>query len=192
MRVDPLTDDAAPAALTRVADVAGYAPSLQNTRPWRWRVDGDSMWLYAEPIRQLTASDPGGRLMVLSCGAALHHARIALAAQGWRTNVDRLAEPDRSQLLARVCIVGRTEETQAARRLLRAVHMRQTDPRSARPTAVEQKDTDTIRAALEAEREPRFGYSSAPTTRRPRGCTPVRRSAPPGLPPTIWACRSYP
>jgi hypothetical protein len=152
MRVDPQTDDAASAALTRAADVAGYAPSLHNTQPWRWRVDGDSMRLYAEPIRQLTASDPGGRLMVLSCGAALHHARIALAAQGWRINVDRLAEPDRPQLLARVCIVGRTEDTQAAQRLLRAVHMRQTDPRSVRPTAVGQKDIDTIRSAVEAER----------------------------------------
>jgi nitroreductase len=149
MRVDPQTDDA---ALTRAAEVAAYAPSLQNTQPWRWRVDGDSMRLYAEPIRQLAASDPGGRLMVLSCGAALHHARIALAAQGWRINVDRLAKPDRPQLLAQLSIVGRTEETQTARRLLRAVHMRQTDLLSVSPTAVEQKDIDTIRAAVEAER----------------------------------------
>ena len=152
MSVEPQTDDAAPVALTRAADVAGYAPSLENTQPWRWRVEGDSMWLYAEPIRQLTASDPGGRLMVFSCGAALHHARIALAAQGWRINVDRLTEPDRPQLLARVRIVGRTEETQVARRLLRAVHMRQTDPRRVRPIAVERKDIDTIRSAVEAER----------------------------------------
>jgi nitroreductase len=152
MTVDPQTDNAAPAALTQAAEVAGYAPSIQNTQPWRWRVDGDSMQLYAEPIRQLTASDPGGRLMVLSCGAALHHARIALAAQGWRINVDRLAEPDRPQMLARLSIVGRTEETDAARRLLHAVHMRQTDSRSASATAVEQKDIDTIRAAIEAEK----------------------------------------
>jgi nitroreductase len=152
MSVDPQTDDAAPVALTRAADVAGHAPSLENTQPWRWRVEGDSMRLYAEPIRQLAASDPGGRLMVFSCGAALHHARIALAAQGWRINVDRLTEPDRPQLLARVRIVGRTEETQVARRLLRAVHMRQTHPRRVRPIAVERKDIDTIRSAVEAER----------------------------------------
>ena len=170
MRVDPQTDDAAPTALTRAADVAGYAPSLQNTQPWRWRVDGDSMRLYAEPIRQLTASDPGGRLMVLSCGAALHHARIALAAQGWRINVDRLAEPDQPQLLARVCIVGRTEETQAAQRLLRAVHMRQTGHRRSHtgppPSAPTGSVTPTARSRL-SHRRPRLPWARGAWT---NGC----------------------
>jgi len=182
MSVDPQTDDAAPVALTRAADVAGHAPSLENTQPWRWRVEGDSMRLYAEPIRQLTASDPGGRLMVFSCGAALHHARIALAAQGWRINVDRLTEPDRPQLLARVRIVGRTEETQVARRLLRAVHMRQTDPRSVRPTAVERKDIDTIRSAVEAERTSLRILNFAPNA----GTLQVYRTQPDVSTPTAW------
>ena len=30
-------------------------------------------------------------MMLVSCGAAVHHAIVALAADGWRTEVDRPA-----------------------------------------------------------------------------------------------------
>src|SRR5262249_18360235 len=87
-RVGRLTNVAARAqARTAAAEFAGHAPSIHNTQPWHWRVTGDLLELYAEPARQLTTSDPDGRLMVLSCGTALHHARIALAAEGWTFEV---------------------------------------------------------------------------------------------------------
>jgi hypothetical protein len=73
----PTLRPSAALALAEAARVAGLAPSIHNTQPWRWRVDGDVLELYSEPIRQLHESDPGARLMVLSCGVALHHARTA-------------------------------------------------------------------------------------------------------------------
>ena len=80
-------------ALTEAATAAGYAPSIHNTQPWRWRLTADHMDLYVERSRVLEVTDPDARLATLSCGAALHHARVSLAAQGWRATVARM--PDR-------------------------------------------------------------------------------------------------
>ncbi|GAA4263071.1 NAD(P)H nitroreductase [Dactylosporangium darangshiense] len=78
-------------ALAAAADAARLAPSVHNTQPWRWVVRGDTLELYAVPQRQLQEQDPDGRLMILSCGAALHHALVGLAAEGWEHRVERPA-----------------------------------------------------------------------------------------------------
>jgi len=76
-------------ALARAAEAARLAPSIHNTQPWRWVVRGDQLELHAVAARQLLEQDPEGRLMRLSCGAALHHARVALGAEGWVHHVER-------------------------------------------------------------------------------------------------------
>jgi hypothetical protein len=73
--------------LAEAAEVAGYAPSVHNTQPWRWRVTGDRMNLLADRDRQPSVADPQVRLLNISCGAALHHATVALAAEGWQANL---------------------------------------------------------------------------------------------------------
>src|SRR5689334_6449698 len=75
--------------LIRAAETARLAPSIHNTQPWRWVVRGDRLELFAVAARQLREQDPQGRLMQLSCGAALHHALVALTAEGWVYDVDR-------------------------------------------------------------------------------------------------------
>ena len=137
------------AALAEAAGVGGLAPSIHNTQPWRWRVDGETLELYAEPTRQRPASDPGRRMVVLSCGAALHHARTALAAHGWRVEVDRLPALDRPELLARLSLSGRSAVTREAMRLLNTIRIRHTD----RPadTPVTSGAIDAIRVAVEVE-----------------------------------------
>lgn len=77
--------------------LAARAPSVHNTQPWRWRITSRSVHLYADRKRWLQATDPDGRDLVMSCGAVLHHLRVALAAAGVRATVHRLpnpAEPD--------------------------------------------------------------------------------------------------
>lgn len=73
--------------------LAGRAPSVHNTQPWRWRVDAASLHLYADSSRQLPNTDPDGRDLFLSCGGALHHCVVAFAALGWRSKVTRLPNP---------------------------------------------------------------------------------------------------
>ena len=77
-------------------ELAGRAPSLHNSQPWRWRIGERSIHLYADHSRNLEATDPEGRELIISCGAALHHLRVALAALGWTCTIHRL--PDRSDL----------------------------------------------------------------------------------------------
>ena len=90
------------AVLASAARQSLHAPSVFNTQPWRWRVTPAALELRVDAIRHLTATDPDRRLLTLSCGAALHHARVALAAAGWRAVVDRLPDPGDPDLLARV------------------------------------------------------------------------------------------
>src|SRR3954469_25979696 len=101
-----MTDSAASADRTAVlADAAQaslLAPSVFNTQPWRWRIAGDTMELSADPERRLDVTDPEGRLLLLSCGTALHHARTALAGAGWSATVERISDEAHPQLLARI------------------------------------------------------------------------------------------
>jgi nitroreductase len=122
-------------AFTDAATAAGKAPSILNTQPWLWRVHPDRLDLFANRSRQLVAGDPEGRQLTLSCGTALHHARIALAAHGWAAHVTRLPDPNDPDLLATLVVNGRTPVTIEALRLAQAMRIRHTDrrPVSKRP-----------------------------------------------------------
>jgi nitroreductase len=73
--------------------LAGRAPSVHNSQPWRWEAGARSLHLYADRARVLPATDPLGADLIVSCGAALHHLRVGLAALGWRAKVHRLPNP---------------------------------------------------------------------------------------------------
>src|SRR3954471_12049169 len=92
---DHMTATEARAALESAARASLHAPSVFNTQPWRWRISGDSMELWADPARKLEASDPEGNRLMLSCGALLHHVRVSVAAAGWTAAVNRLPDPER-------------------------------------------------------------------------------------------------
>jgi hypothetical protein len=73
--------------------LACRAPSVHNSQPWQWRTTEHTIQLLADPSRRLGQVDPDGRDLVISCGTALHHLRIALAAAGWASWVHRLPDP---------------------------------------------------------------------------------------------------
>lgn len=91
-----------PAISRRLLALACQAPSVHNTQPWTWRIDGEAILLYAERSRQLLVEDPSGRNLTISCGTALHHLRYAARALGLDTDVQRLPEGPDGDLLARV------------------------------------------------------------------------------------------
>jgi hypothetical protein len=78
------------------------APSVHNTQPWQWRFRGTGVELHADRGRRLTATDPEGRDLMLSCGAALHHLRVALAARGVGCQVTYIPDADDGFHLATV------------------------------------------------------------------------------------------
>src|SRR3954470_9435143 len=81
-------------------ELAAHAPSVHNSQPWRWVVGPHSVHLYADRSRWLRATDADGRDLVVSCGAVLHHLRVALAATGLTARVHRLPNPDEQDHLA--------------------------------------------------------------------------------------------
>ena len=112
----------------RVIGLASLAPSVHNTQPWWWRVQANLLELHADPDRQLTAADPHGRNMTISCGAALHQAVVAAGALGWPATVDRLPEGDPPGPLAALRL-HRGPPPETAERDLELLEERRTDRR---------------------------------------------------------------
>ena len=139
------------ASVETAVDIAGHAPSIHNSQPWRWRLEGSVLDLYTEHGRRLPVSDPDGRLATLSCGAALHHVRTALAAEGWSVQVDRLPDPDNPDHLARLTITGTVPVTAAALREVQTIRMRRTDRRPVGGTPVDAEQLRALTATAEAE-----------------------------------------
>ena len=110
MTIHTLRDDSRTAdqASRHLVGLATRAPSVHNTQPWLWRIDGDVIELYADMSRRLVVEDPLGRNLVISCGAALHHLQVAANAFGWTTAVDRVPDDDYPSLLARVRVTDAT------------------------------------------------------------------------------------
>lgn len=88
--------------LSTVLTLTTRAPSIHNTQPWRWRVGATTLALHSDPEMQLHSADPDQRALIISCGAALHHCVVALAAMGWRARVHRLPDPGDSRQLATI------------------------------------------------------------------------------------------
>ena len=82
-----------PETIQSIVSLAVRAPSVHNSQPWRWRIGERTMHLYADRDRHLPATDPDERDLLLSCGASLHHALVALAASGWQAKVHRFPDP---------------------------------------------------------------------------------------------------
>ncbi|TMR90690.1 Acg family FMN-binding oxidoreductase [Nonomuraea basaltis] len=89
-------------AIQAALEAAAWAPSVHNSQPWSFAVSGDEISLRADADRKLCFSDPGGRQLLISCGAALFNLRTALRLQGYEPVVRVRPDPDRPALLATV------------------------------------------------------------------------------------------
>ncbi|TVR74351.1 MAG: nitroreductase [Sphaerobacteraceae bacterium] len=89
---------------------AVLAPSVNNTQPWLFTPHDDAIELFADRSRLLPVSDPDGRDMLISCGAALTNLLVAIQHFGNEVSVQYLPDPDAPDLLARVRI-GRSHKS---------------------------------------------------------------------------------
>lgn len=123
--------------------LATRAPSVHNSQPWRWKVGDQSLHLFADTTRHLPRTDPDRRDLMVSCGATLHHAVVALAALGWRSKVTRFPDPAEPEHLASI-EVSRREPGDVDVALAAAIPRRRTDRRLFSSWSVPRADIATI------------------------------------------------
>ncbi|MDP7724107.1 NAD(P)H nitroreductase [Mycobacterium sp. TY814] len=117
------------AVITNALELACHAPSLHNTQPWRWVVQGAGVDLFVDRERIVTSTDGSGREAVLSCGAALDHLRVAMAAVGWETHVDAFPNPNNLDHLVSADFTPMAYVGRARRDRADAITVRRTDRR---------------------------------------------------------------
>ncbi|WP_190814249.1 Acg family FMN-binding oxidoreductase [Saccharopolyspora pogona] len=116
--------------------LAGRAPSLFNVQPWKWQFGVSSLHLELDLSRALSATDPTNRELTVSCGAALHHAVLALKTRGWQVQVHRIPDPATPQKLATIDVVAHAEPSDTEIALTQAACVRHSDRRQYAPDPV--------------------------------------------------------
>lgn len=117
-----------PDQLQTAMEAASRAPSLHNTQPWHFSLDGEgALLVHADRRRQLTGQDADGRELAISCGAATAHARTALRGEGHAVRLTVRPDPYDLDLLARIQVVGTSWPSQEEQRRAAALPLRRTD-----------------------------------------------------------------
>jgi iron-sulfur cluster repair protein YtfE (RIC family) len=130
---------------------AVLAPSSHNSQPWRARPDGDGLLVYADRTRALPVVDPDDRELEISCGAFLHHLRLAIRHHGYEDDVSLLPEPDDPDLLARVEVGRERRPSYEERLLFWGISKRRTNRQPFSPMALPTELVAELVAAAEAE-----------------------------------------
>lgn len=106
------------ATVEKCLAAAVAAPSIFNTQPWRYRLDPEAVALEvrAAPERGLRHTDPTGRALHLSVGAAVFNLRVAMAHFGWLPVTRLLPKPGDPGLLATVRPTSPTTPGRTGRR----------------------------------------------------------------------------
>ena len=111
---------------TYVVGAAVWAPSVHNTQPWQFTASGSQITLHADVRRQLQVADPRGREMMISCGAALLTAKLALRMLGYVPETRVLPDPAEPLLVARLRWRRQAPPAMAEERLFDQVTRRRT------------------------------------------------------------------
>lgn len=140
------------------------APSLHNSQPWRWMLNGGELRLLLDRSRVLS-TDRAAREAVISCGAALDHLRTAMLARGWQPHIDRFPNPKNSDHLASITFTAAQGVADQVRRRAEAIWVRRTD----RLPFTGPTDWDRVEPALMAAIDERAAHLDVlPDDARPR------------------------
>ncbi|MEU5047660.1 Acg family FMN-binding oxidoreductase [Streptomyces griseorubiginosus] len=115
-------------AALHLARAASLAPSPHNSQPWFFVEEGHdrAFEVHADAGRRMPLTDPGGREMVIACGAALLNVRTAVRHLGFRPLVDVLPEAADQRFLARVSFGAHAAPTDDEESPARALSLRHT------------------------------------------------------------------
>ena len=120
------------------------APSMHNTQPWRFEVEGHVVDVFLDGSRTLPAEDPTGRAMRIAAGAATFNLRCAAEELGYGTWFGLAPYAEEPDLLARIVVEPTRARNDELRELAVQIPRRHTDrnPSDATPVA------EQVRVAL--------------------------------------------
>jgi nitroreductase len=135
------------------------APSVRNTQPWRFAVEGNRVDLLADLRRGLPVADPGQREMYISLGCALENLLVAAEHFGFRHEVSYLPASESGQIAASVVFApGGTRSPARDGIALEAILARHNDNSIFRPIRVPPALCRCLQACQTGS-EPRFDLS---------------------------------
>ncbi len=134
--------------IARAVELACRAPSLHNSQPWRLAATSGVVDLFFDPHRVVRSTDSSGREAIISCGALLDHFRTAMAAAGWKTQVEEFPNPNRLEHLASMYFTPLEYVTQAWRDRAEAISRRRSDRLPFGPPKDWQSFETTLRIAF--------------------------------------------
>ena len=158
------------AGIFRLIRAAQAAPSIHNTQPWKFEIRADDrIDLRANRERSLDRTDPRGRELTISCGAALFNLRMALGVTGYNPVVRLVPDPYKDpDLLASVKIVlGQPRPpTITEQRLYEMIPWRHTNRQPFSSTRIGMNIVAELEQAARIER----AYLWLPHRREPGNC----------------------
>jgi nitroreductase len=86
---------------------AVHAPSMHNTQPWRFEIQGLVVDVLLDAERTLPAEDPAGRMIRVGLGAAAFNVRVAAAMLGHETTLAIEPDPAAPQVVVRIFLADR-------------------------------------------------------------------------------------
>jgi nitroreductase len=128
------------------------APSVHNTQPWRFGLPGNgTVDLLVDRSRQLESTDPDGRELFVSLGAALFNLKVAVRAHGRAAYVRLLPDSDRPDVAARIAIGQPVAVPAEVAALAAAIPRRHTNRRPFADVGVASRTLDELARGAEAE-----------------------------------------
>ena len=139
------------AKLAYLVRYAVRAPSNHNSQPWRFRLAGDALCLFADRTRALPVVDSDDRELMMSCGAALLHLRVAARHFGHAIDIDLLPDPADHDLLARIELHEAAQPTYEEKLLFWATSHRRTNRNAFEPRPLPDGLAETLARTAEEE-----------------------------------------
>jgi hypothetical protein len=86
---------------------AGQAPSMHNTQPWRFEINGPVIDVLLDAERTLPTTDPAHRFIRVGLGAAAFNLRVAAAMLGHETTIAIDPDPATPDVVVRIFLADR-------------------------------------------------------------------------------------
>ena len=125
------------------------APSMHNTQPWRFEVNGNVIDVFLDGSRALPAEDPTGRAMRIAAGAATFNLRCAAAWLGYGSWFGLVPDPAEPDLVARIVVEPTETPDRILVELFAQIPRRHTSREPVRPAPISPEARfELLRAAM--------------------------------------------